>query len=206
MATAAGRGPGPCARCARCTIRSGPRTAMSATLAAGVAGVRPARCVSMADAARGVALRQGCRRSSPRRSRRRCWRRRRRSARAAASEGRPSRHASRARRDRRRRRGAGQCAAGRRSRPNRSPAACRRAATAASRIAAGHAGAAVPRPRRIFPRSTPPRRFPPVIPIVRAPDDPGIDDEASATNSRNKSARQRRQAGGWRGFLSRWGG
>ena len=35
MATAAGRAPGPCARCARCTIRPGPRTAMSA-----IAGVR----------------------------------------------------------------------------------------------------------------------------------------------------------------------
>ena len=52
-----------------------------------------------------------------------------------------------------------------------------------------------------------PAPVPPVIPIVRAPDDPGIDDE---TVARDEFAEQlspsQGQAGGWRGFLSRWGG
>ena len=52
-----------------------------------------------------------------------------------------------------------------------------------------------------------PSPFPPIIPIVRAPDDPGIDDEPVV---RDEFAEQlspsQGQAGGWRGFLSRWGG
>jgi HemY protein len=55
-------------------------------------------------------------------------------------------------------------------------------------------------------RSVPPSILP-VIPIVRAPDDPGIDDEPGR---RDEFAEQNGpvpgQAGGWRGFLSRWGG
>jgi HemY protein len=47
----------------------------------------------------------------------------------------------------------------------------------------------------------------PVIPIVRAPDDPGIDDDEPP---RDEFAEQLNpgsgQAGGWRGFLTRWGG
>ncbi len=54
---------------------------------------------------------------------------------------------------------------------------------------------------------TGPAAISPVIPIVRAPDDPGIDDEPAV---RDEFAEQLRptqgQAGGWRGFLSRWGG
>src|SRR6185369_2650726 len=46
---------------------------------------------------------------------------------------------------------------------------------------------------------------PPVIPIVRAPDDPGIDDEPPGDEFAESNAAQA-QAGGWRGFLSRWGG
>ena len=49
---------------------------------------------------------------------------------------------------------------------------------------------------------------PPVIPIVRAPDDPGIDDEAVSDEFAESigPAQGQSQAGGWRGFLSRWGG
>ncbi len=52
-----------------------------------------------------------------------------------------------------------------------------------------------------------PSPVPPIIPIVRAPDDPGTDDEPVV---RDEFAEQlspsQGQAGGWRGFLSRWGG
>jgi HemY protein len=52
--------------------------------------------------------------------------------------------------------------------------------------------------------ATPP--IPPVIPIVRAPDDPGIDDEAERDEFAERPVPAQGQAGGWRGFLSRWGG
>jgi HemY protein len=48
--------------------------------------------------------------------------------------------------------------------------------------------------------------IPAVIPIVRAPDDPGIDDEPVADEFAEQTITPDRQAGGWRGFLSRWGG
>jgi HemY protein len=48
--------------------------------------------------------------------------------------------------------------------------------------------------------------IPPVIPIVRAPDDPGIDDEPSGDEFAESTDPAQAQAGGWRGFLSRWGG
>ena len=48
--------------------------------------------------------------------------------------------------------------------------------------------------------------IPAVIPIVRAPDDPGIDDEPEADEFAERLAPAQGQAGGWRGFLSRWGG
>jgi HemY protein len=47
---------------------------------------------------------------------------------------------------------------------------------------------------------------PPIIPIVRAPDDPGIDDEPVEDEFAEPTEPSRSQAGGWRGFLSRWGG
>jgi HemY protein len=47
---------------------------------------------------------------------------------------------------------------------------------------------------------------PPVIPIVRAPDDPGIDDEPPGEEFAESTSPAQAQAGGWRGFLSRWGG
>ena len=47
---------------------------------------------------------------------------------------------------------------------------------------------------------------PPVIPIVRPPDDPGIDEEAASDEFAEQTNPEQGQAGGWRGFLSRWGG
>jgi HemY protein len=49
-----------------------------------------------------------------------------------------------------------------------------------------------------------PSGIPPVIPIVRPPDDPGIDDEADEFAEQIRPVQG--QADGWRGFLSRWGG
>jgi HemY protein len=48
--------------------------------------------------------------------------------------------------------------------------------------------------------------IPAVIPIVRAPDDPGIDDDPVGDEFAEPIHSTQRQAGGWRGFLSRWGG
>jgi HemY protein len=45
-----------------------------------------------------------------------------------------------------------------------------------------------------------------VIPILRAPDDPGIDDDAVSDEFEGPLHPAPAQAGGWRGFLSRWGG
>jgi HemY protein len=59
------------------------------------------------------------------------------------------------------------------------------------------------RSRQDIPKA-PPASIPAVIPIVRAPDDPGIDDEATDEFS-EQIAPPTAQAGGWRGFLSRWG-
>jgi HemY protein len=50
-----------------------------------------------------------------------------------------------------------------------------------------------------------PAAVPPVIPIVRPPDDPGIDDEPVSDEFAEQISPTRGQAGGWRGFLSRWG-
>jgi HemY protein len=47
---------------------------------------------------------------------------------------------------------------------------------------------------------------PPVIPIIRPPDDPGIDDEAVTDEFAEPLGPSPGQAGGWRGFLARWGG
>jgi HemY protein len=48
--------------------------------------------------------------------------------------------------------------------------------------------------------------IPAVIPIIRAPDDPGIDEEAESDEFAEQIGPPKAQAGGWRGFLSRWGG
>lgn len=47
--------------------------------------------------------------------------------------------------------------------------------------------------------------IPAVIPIVRAPDDPGIDDEGPSDEFAEQIGTPKAQAGGWRGFWSRWG-
>jgi len=44
-----------------------------------------------------------------------------------------------------------------------------------------------------------------VIPIVRPPDDPGIDDDPVSDEFAEQAGPAQGQAGGWRGFLSRWG-
>ena len=46
--------------------------------------------------------------------------------------------------------------------------------------------------------------IPPVIPIMRAPDDPGVDDDNPETDSEPRPLNA--QEGGWRGFLARWVG
>jgi HemY protein len=68
-------------------------------------------------------------------------------------------------------------------------------------------GVAAPlfRARRDIPK-TPPTSIPAVIPIIRAPDDPGIDDEGARDEFAEQIGPPKAQAGGWRGFLSRWGG
>ncbi len=43
-----------------------------------------------------------------------------------------------------------------------------------------------------------------MIPIVRAPDDPVVDDDV--VDDEFTELNGARQAGGWRGFLARWGG
>jgi HemY protein len=48
--------------------------------------------------------------------------------------------------------------------------------------------------------------IPAVIPIVRAPDDPGIDDEAPSDEFTEQIGTPKAQAGGWRGFWARWAG
>jgi HemY protein len=61
------------------------------------------------------------------------------------------------------------------------------------------------RARRDIPKGSP-QDIPAVIPIIRPPDDPGIDDERVSDEFAEQVGPQPHQAGGWRGFLSRWGG
>lgn len=61
------------------------------------------------------------------------------------------------------------------------------------------------RARQDIPKQVP-APVPAVIPIVRAPDDPGIDDEGAQDEFAQQIGPPKAQAGGWRGFLSRWGG
>lgn len=46
--------------------------------------------------------------------------------------------------------------------------------------------------------------IPAVIPIVRAPDDPGVADETPDEEFADQPHPPRQQVGGWRGFLARW--
>jgi HemY protein len=59
------------------------------------------------------------------------------------------------------------------------------------------------RARQDLPKVTP-SSIPAVIPILRAPDDPGIDDEGTPDEFAEQ-IQPTSQTGGWRGFLSRWG-
>lgn len=61
------------------------------------------------------------------------------------------------------------------------------------------------RARQDIPKGAP-SSIPPVIPIIRAPDDPGIDDDGPRDEFSEQIAPPKAQAGGWRGFLSRFGG
>jgi HemY protein len=61
------------------------------------------------------------------------------------------------------------------------------------------------RSRRDIPKAVP-APIPAVIPLIRAPDDPGIDEDGPADEFAEQIGPPRVQAGGWRGFLSRWGG
>jgi HemY protein len=58
---------------------------------------------------------------------------------------------------------------------------------------------------RANPGKPAPAPIPDVIPIVRAPDDPGIDDDAPVDEFTEQIGTPKAQAGGWRGFWSRWG-
>jgi HemY protein len=60
------------------------------------------------------------------------------------------------------------------------------------------------RARQDLPKTTP-ASIPQVIPIVRAPDDPGIDEEGTSDEFAEQLTPAQGQAGGWRGFLARWG-
>ncbi|MGA9088444.1 MAG: hypothetical protein WB420_05025, partial [Bradyrhizobium sp.] len=62
------------------------------------------------------------------------------------------------------------------------------------------------RARTDLPNAADKPTLPAVIPIVRAPDDPGIDDEPESAEFAESTAPVPGQAGGWRGFLSRLGG
>jgi HemY protein len=78
-------------------------------------------------------------------------------------------------------------------------------APAETSVATAPASATPPlfRPRQI-PKGAP-SGIPAVIPIVRAPDDPGIDEEPVSDEFAEQTGPAQGQAGGWRGFLSRWG-
>ena len=61
------------------------------------------------------------------------------------------------------------------------------------------------RSRQDIPKAVP-TPIPAVIPFIRAPDDPGVDDEGAPDEFAEQIGPPKAQAGGWRGFLSRWGG
>jgi HemY protein len=61
------------------------------------------------------------------------------------------------------------------------------------------------RSRRDIPKAIP-TPIPAVIPLVRAPDDPGVDEDGPTDEFAEQIGPPKAQAGGWRGFLSRWGG
>ena len=214
MATAVAPGPGPCARCARCTIRPGPRTAMSA-----IAGGRSRRSPARLDAfqwqtpvaalpsdkgGRDRILRlRGSHAGDP------APRRRARAAKGRDRTGRRARRSRRAGADRR----AGQCAtAGCRRRSGSAAEPARPEPAAAPAPAPPKPAESAPsqpaplfRSRQDIPKAVP-APIPAVIPLIRAPDDPGVDDDGPTDEFAEQIGPPKAQAGGWRGFLSRWGG
>ncbi|MFN5041252.1 MAG: hypothetical protein ACK5E0_32430, partial [Bradyrhizobium sp.] len=60
------------------------------------------------------------------------------------------------------------------------------------------------RSRTDLPKAAP-APIPAVIPIVRAPDDPGVDEDGPVDEFAEQIGPPKAQAGGWRGFLSRLG-
>jgi HemY protein len=88
--------------------------------------------------------------------------------------------------------------------PAPAPAAATAPAPAAKPESAPVQPAPLFRTRQDIPKA-PPQAIPQVIPIVRPPDDPGIDDEAPSDEFSEQIGTPKAQAGGWRGFLSRWG-
>ena len=60
------------------------------------------------------------------------------------------------------------------------------------------------RARTDLPKAAP-APIPAVIPLIRAPDDPGIDEDGPRDEFADQIAPPVAQIGGWRGFLSRWG-
>jgi HemY protein len=68
----------------------------------------------------------------------------------------------------------------------------------------GQTAAPLFRARQDIPRTNP-ASIPAVIPIIRPPDDPGIEDDPVSDEFAEQLSPPR-QAGGWRGFLARWGG
>jgi HemY protein len=60
------------------------------------------------------------------------------------------------------------------------------------------------RSRQDIPKAVP-APIPAVIPIIRAPDDPGVDEDGAPDEFAEQIGPPKAQAGGWRGFLSRWG-
>ncbi len=61
------------------------------------------------------------------------------------------------------------------------------------------------RSRQDIPKTIP-APIPAVVPLIRAPDDPGVDEEGPADEFAEQIGPPKAQAGGWRGFLTRWGG
>jgi HemY protein len=83
-------------------------------------------------------------------------------------------------------------------------------AAAPNEAAAAPAESAPSRPAPLFrsrqdiPKAVP-APIPAVIPIIRAPDDPGVDEDGAPDEFAEQIGPPKAQAGGWRGFLSRWG-
>ena len=78
-------------------------------------------------------------------------------------------------------------------------------APAASPPAEAPAPAPLFRTRNDLPKAAP-SSIPPVIPILRPPDDPGVDEDGPRDEFAEQIGKPRSQAGGWRGFWSRLGG